>query len=142
MRLYTLNNQTSWMDSLSIKSKADATTPNSELAAVPYSVNPFALVPPELEEYDCYAHGYSDTTAAVKNDSKSSSTLTLSGGSGGPPSFTSSRSGQKDTGYMMMGEDGQSDVNMTTSTDSQVTVWPGFFQVFFRHVKGKNFPKP
>ena len=138
MRLYTLNNQTSWMDSLSIKSKAD-TTPNSELAAVPYSVNPFALVPPELEEYDCYAHGYSDT-AAVKNDSKSSSTLTLSGGSGGPPSFTSSRSGHKDTGYMMMGEDGQSDVNMTTSTDSQVKA--RLISDLFRQLKRNSFPKP
>ena len=94
--------QTSWMDSLSIKSKTgtEATT-SSEFSQVPYSVNPFALVPPELQEYEEYTQGYSGESGLERKSggsSKSSSTLTLSEN---PPSSLNS---QKEEGEEGLGQ--------------------------------------
>ena len=96
-------NQTSWMDSLSIKSKTgtEATT-SSEFSQVPYSVNPFALVPPELQEYEEYTQGYSESVERKSgNSSKSSSTLTLSEN---PPSSLNSQKEEGEEGESGLGQ--------------------------------------
>jgi hypothetical protein len=59
-------------ESMESASAAHGKAKQPELNSVPLSVNPFALVPPEVAEYDFYSRGYAPTTRLAADTSSSS----------------------------------------------------------------------